>query len=78
MSEYKEHRTFIHDISNMLAIAEGSIKRVRKLGAKDDSAKYEAEIVENFDISEKYMKECIVKLKEYRVFIHQLESASKK
>jgi uncharacterized membrane-anchored protein YhcB (DUF1043 family) len=73
MSEYKEHRKFIHDVSNMLAIAEGSLKRVRKLEAKEDIEEYKLEIVENFDLSEKYMKECI---KEYRVFIHQLEASS--
>ena len=78
MSEYKEHRTFIHDISNMLAIAEGSLKRVRNLDAKKEGEKYKEEIVENFDLSEKYMKECITKLKEYRVFIQQLESSSNK
>jgi hypothetical protein len=76
MSEYKEHRKFIHDVSNMLAIAEGSLKRVRKLEAKEDIEEYKLEIVENFDLSEKYMKECITKLKEYRVFIHQLEASS--
>jgi hypothetical protein len=76
MSEYKEHRKFIHDVSNMLAIAEGSLKRVRKLEAKKDIEEYKIEIVENFDLSEKYMKECITKLKEYRVFIHQLEASS--
>jgi hypothetical protein len=78
MTEYKEHRTFVHDISNMLAIAEGSLKRARKLESRDNPKKYELEIVENFDLSEKYMKECIIKLKEYRVFIHGQESKNNK
>lgn len=78
MSDYKEHRNFIHDVSNMLAIAEGSLKRARKLEAKKDIEQNKLEIVDNFDLSEKYMKECIIKLKEYRTFIHQLEATSKK
>lgn len=78
MSEYKEHRKFVHDISNLLAIAEGSVKRVRKLQSKDDANNYEEEIEENFEISEKYMKECINKLKEYRIFIHELEAIAAK
>ena len=77
MSEYNEHRKFVHDVSNMLAVAEGSIKRARKLETKNDPEKFAVEIIENFDLSEKYMKECIEKLKEYRTFIHQLEKIEK-
>lgn len=78
MSEYKEHRKFVHDISNMLAIAEGSLKRVRKLETKQDYDTYGEEISQNFDLSEKYMRDCIAKLKEYRIFIHQLENQNEK
>lgn len=77
MSEYKEHRKFVHDISNMLAIAQGSLRRAKKLEDKDDAKDFGQEITECYELSEKYITECIGKLKEYRVFIHQKESESK-
>ena len=74
MSKYIKHRKFVHDVSNQLAIAEGSLKRIRKLKTKESTKEILQEIEENFDLSEKYMKDCISKLKEYRIFLHEEEA----
>jgi N-methylhydantoinase B/oxoprolinase/acetone carboxylase alpha subunit len=76
MADFKKHREFIHDISNQLAIAEGAVKRVKKLKAKDQTTEILAEIDKNLDLSEKYSSTCIALLKEYRTYIHLLESQS--
>ena len=76
MNEYKKHREFIHDISNQLAVTDGAIKRVRKLQEKVQTPECIAEIEKHYTLSEEYMKNCINKLKEYRIYIHELESLS--
>ena len=73
MSDYTKQREFIHDISNQLAIVEGSIKRARSLRNKDQTDDTLVEIEKSFDLSEEYMKKCILKLKEFRSHIHTLE-----
>jgi hypothetical protein len=74
MADFKKHREFIHDIANQLAIAEGAVKRVKMLRSKDQTSEIVAEIEKNLDMSEKYSSTCIVLLKEYRTYIHLLES----
>jgi DNA replication protein DnaD len=70
MSEYTIHRKFVHDIANELAIVEGGVKfALRQL---PDELKA-SEMYEGLESSQKHIKECINKLKEYRTFIHQQE-----
>ncbi len=74
MTDFKKHREFIHDISNQLAITDGCIKRVQILKKKDQTAEVKAEIDKNLELSSTYSRTCITLLKEYRIFIHRLES----
>ena len=74
MADFKKHREFIHDISNQLSIAEGAVKRVKMLRTKDQTTEVISEIEKNLDLSEKYSSICISLLKEYRTYIHLLES----
>mgnify|MGYP000418639764 CR=1 FL=1 len=74
MREYKKHRQFIHDISNQLAVSDGALKRARKLQTKEQTSEILSEIDKNFILSEDYIKNCINKLKEYRIYIHSLEN----
>ncbi len=74
MSEYTKHRTFIHDVSNEMAMAEGGVRRVQKLL---DQQELSSEVRESLDMASKHASECIKKLKEYRSFIHDLERQAK-
>jgi hypothetical protein len=74
MSEYKKHREFIHAVSNHLAISDGALKKIKSLKKKEQSEKTIQEVNELLDLSEKYTSECIVELREYRTFLHMLES----
>lgn len=70
MSEYTTHRKFVHDIANELAIIEGGVRSaLRKLPEELKST----ELFDGLDTSQQHIKECILKLKEYRTFIHQKE-----
>lgn len=73
MSEYTEHRKFVHDISNQIAINEGAVKRLIKLLPEEIKV---GEVLESLEIAEKYAKSSINKLKEYRTFIHEMEKKS--
>ncbi len=75
MSEYTKHRTFIHDVSNEMAITEGGVKRVQKLLQNETLS---AEVCESLEMSLRHASACIKKLKEYRSFIHDLERQAKK
>lgn len=75
MSEYTEHRAFIHDVSNEMAMTEGGVKRLQKL-LKEQSLS--SEMTETLELAVKHASECIKKLKEYRIFIHDLEKQSQK
>lgn len=78
MSEYKKHREFIHDVSNQLTISDGAIKRLKKLQASEAAIETSEDLKACMDMADKYISECIQKLREYRLFIHDLESESKK
>lgn len=77
MSEYKKHREFIHDISNHIAIADGAVRRIKLLSDKEQTDDVKEDLEKHYQLSDKYMKECINKLKEYRLFIHELEDKIK-
>ncbi len=74
MSEYKKQREFIHDISNQLAVIDGALRRVQKLKSNEQDTSVELEVSEHLNTSQDYIKGCILKLKEFRSYIHELES----
>jgi hypothetical protein len=74
MSDFKKHREFIHAVSNDLAISDGVLRRVKKLRQKDHCLESKQEITELLNLSDKYISDCIDRLKNYRNFIYELEA----
>ena len=70
MTEYIKHRKFIHDVSNEMAMSEGGAKWALKLLPEDLRS---TEIGQSLEVSVKHASECVKKLKEYRIYIHELE-----
>ena len=73
MTDYTKATGFIHDLSNYIAIADGSIKRIQKLRTKEQTEDNLNEIDKSLVISEEYMKNCIGTLKEFRTFLHMIK-----
>lgn len=68
--EFQKQRHFLHDISNKLSIAEGSLSYFLKKPISETDENY----LKEAKMSQKYLNDSVKILKELRSFISELEN----
>ena len=64
-----KHRVFVHDLANDLTIASGVISKALHLLEQKGLTEIDEEVVKLKKANDR-VKDMVMKLKEYRVFIH--------